>query len=679
MTLTAAALLWAINALVRTDREVQHSGQVIAQSFETMKLILDMETGVRGYLSTGDRQFLAPYSEAQPKVDAALRTLESLVVDRASEQEQAEHIKHSVAAWEVFAQDAIGKRSTNLAAAQSIDNARGKELMDEIRDQFSNLVENVRERRSLEMASSRKAGRFTSRLGILLSLAVAAIIALFVGYELRALSRTYETALSQAEALSHELSEREEHFRALAEAIPQIVWSTAPNGSPQYFNQRWFEYIGESRSSPKPWLERVNPEDRLNAGSLWQASLASGKPLAVELRLRAAEGTYRWHLGRALPLHDDTGTVIRWLGTFTDIDDQKRAEEALSRMAAIVESSDDAIFSKDLNGTIRSWNTGAEKMYGYSAHEMIGQNVAKLYPKDRLHELDEMLEKLRRGQSIEHFETVRMRKDGKLVEVAVTISPLRNAAGVITGASTIARDISERNRAAEALRKTEKLAATGRLAGTMAHEINNPLEAVTHLLYLLEKNPSLDESAREYTRTASEEVNRIGHIAKQALGFYREASTPVDVNVAELVEDVVALYSAGAQNKNVTLEAQIETRATLPAFPGEMRQVFSNLIVNAVDAVDRGGTVKVRVKHGRDWKLRRMGIRVFVADNGPGIPVALRARIFEPFFTTKGEKGTGVGLWVSEGIVEKHGGRIRVKSSTGKVHGTTFSVFLPYV
>jgi two-component system, NtrC family, sensor kinase len=140
----------------------------------------------------------------------------------------------------------------------------------------------------------------------------------------------------------------------------------------------------------------------------------------------------------------------------------------------------------------------------------------------------------------------------------------------------------------------------------------------------------------------------------------------------------VELYAAGAQNKNVQIETQLETDAQVVAFPGEMRQVFSNLIVNAVDAVPRGGKVKVRVKHARDWRSQAVGIRVLVSDNGPGIPAEVRSHIFEPFFTTKGEKGTGIGLWVSEGVLQKQGGRIRLKSSTGAMHGTTFSVFLLY-
>ena len=679
LTLTAGALVWAINGLVRADREVQLTGQVIAQSFETMKLILDMETGVRGYLSTGDRAFLEPYGQSRPKVGPSVDRLGLLVIDRPAEREQVDHIRHSVAGWQAFAEDAIQKRSSSVAAGNGIDSARGKELMDEVRDQFSGLVANVEERRTLALISAHQASRFASRLGLLLMLAVTGIIGLFVGYQVISISRTYENALMRVENLSHELAEREAHFRVLAEAIPHIVWTTTPDGAPQYFNQRWFDYVGKDQISSRPWLDRVNPEDRRRASSQWNASLSSGKPFAIETLLCAGDGKFRWHLGRALPLRDDLGTIIRWVGTFTDIDDQKRTEETRSRLAAIVESSEDAIFSKDLDGYITSWNSGAEKMYGYSAGEIVGQHIAKLSPLDHVDEVQDILRRLRRGESIEHVETIRLRKDGRPVEVSLSISPIRTSSGAITGASTIARDVTERNRAAEALRKTEKLAATGRLAGTIAHEINNPLEAITHLLYLIERNPSLDAAAHEYARIAMDEVNRVGHIAKQALGFYREAAVPLDVSIAAVIEDVVQLYAAGAQNKGVTLETQLETRATVAAFPGEIRQVFSNLIVNAVDAVNRGGVVKVRVKHGRDWRSARLGIRVLVADNGPGIPESVRPRVFEPFFTTKGEKGTGVGLWVSEGVLHKHGGSIRVKSSTGAMHGTTFAVFVPYV
>ena len=679
MALLATALLWAVHQLEAADRAAQHTEQIVTKSFQTLTLVLDMETGVRGFVATGNRDFLHPYDQASGKIDPALKELGALVeAQDIEEADRIAHIRDSLDAWRQFAIDSIAKRTAGATAAAEINNARGKFLMDHVRDEFSSLSSSEEDRRNNALISARRAARFTSRLGLLLSLAVAVIIALFAAYELFAISHTYEASLARADALSRELGKREAHFRVLAEAIPQMVWATAPDGSPEYFNRRWLDYTGGSALQNVPWLERVHPEDLAAAQSSWRASLGSGKALVIEVRLRDHAGNYRWHLGRALPLRNESGAIVRWLGTFTDVDDQKRGEEALLRLAAIVEASDDAIYSKDLKGNIKSWNRGAEKMYGYSAYEMIGENVSVLTPPDRILESTEALERLRRGESIEHMETVRLRKDGSAVEVSVGISPIRTKSGEIIGASTIARDITERNRAADTLRKTEKLAATARLAGTMAHEINNPLEAVTHLLYLIDKNPSLDEAARNYTRIAMQEIDRIGHIAKQALGFYREAAAPIEIDIAGLIEGVIELYTAGAQNKGVRMETHLETRATIRAFPGEMRQVFSNLIVNAVDAVERGGRVKIRVKHGRDWKSNALGIRVLVADNGRGIPANIRPHIFEPFFTTKGERGTGIGLWVSEGVLHKQGGSIRLKSSTAAKHGTTFSVFLPY-
>ncbi|PYY18785.1 MAG: hypothetical protein DMG60_07000 [Acidobacteria bacterium] len=675
ITIASATLVWAIRSLINADQAVQHTGQVIAQSFALQNLIFDMNADLRGYVNTADPSFLDRYRLSSANSDSALAQLAFLARQQDEESQHVARVRSLIEEWRSLAGQAIRNR---VSRSNMIGGFSDDAVMHDIREELSRLVSAERQRRTSYVESSREARRFTSRLGFFLALSVALIIAAFGGYQLLALSRVYKGALSRADVLSRELTEREAHFRILAEAIPQMVWTTSADGKPEYFNQRWLDYVGALRQSREPWLERVNGDESSAVSASWRASLASGKALTVELRLRGVAGSYRWYLGRALPLRDERGIIVRWLGTFTDIDDQKRAEEALTRLAAIVETSEDAIYSKDLQGHVRSWNRGAEKMYGYTAAEMIGQHVSILSPSERKREIDDTLEILRRGESIDHFETVRLRKDGAPVEVSVSISPIRSSSGVITGASTIARDVSERNRAAEALRKTEKLAATGRLAGTMAHEINNPLEAVTSLLFLIDKNSSLDEKAHEYTRMAISEVDRIGYIARQALGFYREAAAPVDVKIGDLVQSIVRLYAAAAQNKGVHIETQLETQATVPAFPGEMRQVFSNLIVNAVDAVPRGGMIKIRVKHGRDWKSRIMGIRVFVSDNGPGIPGATRPHIFEPFFTTKGERGTGVGLWVSQGVIEKHHGSIRMKSCTSKSHGTTFSVFLPY-
>jgi signal transduction histidine kinase len=239
----------------------------------------------------------------------------------------------------------------------------------------------------------------------------------------------------------------------------------------------------------------------------------------------------------------------------------------------------------------------------------------------------------------------------------------------------------ERERAFEALVRAEKLSSLGRMIAALAHEINNPLEAVMNALYLARTSPAVPEIASQYMEIAENELNRVSHMTRQTLGFYREPSTPTTFSVASLLESAAALVQAKIQSTHATIEKQFDTGLQVTAYRSELRQVFSNLILNSLDAVGKDGKIVVRISAAgapagtlpnQEW------VRILVADNGTGISAAAKRQIFEPFFTTKGSTGTGLGLWVSKQIVEKHGGSIRVCSSTvGSHRGTTFSVMLP--
>jgi signal transduction histidine kinase len=250
----------------------------------------------------------------------------------------------------------------------------------------------------------------------------------------------------------------------------------------------------------------------------------------------------------------------------------------------------------------------------------------------------------------------------------------------VIGASAIARDITSQRQAEETLRRTEKLAATGRLAASIAHEINNPLESVTNLLYLIGNNPSLDAKARRHLAQAERELERVAHISKQTLGFYRETSTPVRIDLAETLDEVLAIYAGKLEAKSVTVEKKYRTGAEVQGIAGEVRQVFSNLIANAIDALAVNGRLMLRIAKSQSCEngSRPPGVRVSIADNGSGISPHDQQRLFQPFFTTKDRGGTGLGLWVSKGIIERHGGSIQARSSIHpKGHGTVFSIFLP--
>ncbi len=354
---------------------------------------------------------------------------------------------------------------------------------------------------------------------------------------------------------------------------------------------------------------------------------------------------------------------------------ESRAGRAVREMAAIVASSRDAIFSTSPHGNITSWNRAAERLYGYSTEEALGMPVVDLAPPERRVEVERNLQTLNAGGHVDPYQTERCRKDGTRWPVLLSVSPLLDAHGRFVGTSAIARDISAEKRSEEAIRRREKLATAGRLAASIAHEINNPLEAVINLLYLVRHDPA---HANEHLTMAEQEIGRLARIAQQTLGFVRDTSSPGSVEPAAVMDEILQLYSHKLVARRIRVARRYRDTGKIPANAGELRQLFSNLIVNATDAMAKEGCLYVRVAPSRDWFDDREGVRITVADTGSGIPQENLDRIFEPFYTTKSDTGTGLGLWISSGIAREHGGSINVRSRVhGEKTGTVFSVFLP--
>jgi PAS domain S-box-containing protein len=269
-------------------------------------------------------------------------------------------------------------------------------------------------------------------------------------------------------------------------------------------------------------------------------------------------------------------------------------------------------------------------------------------------------------------------KDGGFRWFLSRALPIHDVSGKIVRWFGTNTDITDRKQAEEALVKSERLAAMGRLAGIIAHEINNPLEAISNAFYLLHDHPSLDEEARYYSRLAEEELARITHITKQTLSFYRESQQPMAVSLSEILDNVVELQSRKLQLNRIILKKDFRTAGTIHGFSVELKQVFLNIITNAVQAMPDGGELQLDLIESRDWKTGQGGLRVSICDTGNGIDSHNSKKIFEPFFSTKEAKGTGLGLWISKGIIQKYGGNIRFRTMRFKKGNVTcFSVFIP--
>jgi PAS domain S-box-containing protein len=354
-----------------------------------------------------------------------------------------------------------------------------------------------------------------------------------------------------------EIETREEQFRVLANSIPQLAWMANPDGSIIWYNRRWYEYTGTTFEQMNGWGWRSvhNPELLREVVAKYKHCLKSGEPFEMTFPLRGADGDFRLFLTLASPVRDKAGTIVRWFGTNTDIESQRKAE---------------------------------------------------------------------------------------------------------TG-----------------LRQAEKLAVVGRLAASIAHEINNPLEAVMNLIFLA-RLTAINPETVGYLKTAEEELSRVSQIASQALRFHKQQSSAMATDMVELLDSVLTLYRGKMARNKIQVKLEKEDCPHLVCYAGEIRQLLANLVGNATDAMPNGGTLRLRVRPVTDWRHPEPGLRVTISDTGHGMAADVRRRIYEPFFTTKGEIGTGLGLWVSAGIVEKHKGSMHVRSRAdlGK-SGTTFTVILP--
>jgi PAS domain S-box-containing protein len=473
------------------------------------------------------------------------------------------------------------------------------------------------------------------------------------------------------------LTESEALFRQIADSAPVLIWLSGKGVECTWYNSPWLQFRGRTMEEElgHGWSEGVHPEDLDNCMKLYLNSFGTRMPFSMEYRLKRYDGVYRWMLDHGVPRFSESGDFLGYIGTCVDVTDireaRREASKHLGELAAIVESSDDVIVSKDLNGIITSWNATATRVFGYSAEEMIGTSILRLIPENLHDDEKRILENIRAGRRVEHFETVRLTKAGELLDVSLTVSPVKDGHGTVIGASKVLRDISLRKRMEQSLLNAEKFAATGRMAATIAHEINNPLEAVMNLLYLL--RPMItDAEGVKFLETAEGELIRVSHIAKQTLGYYREQTSVGPVSLAEIAQQVCTIYAPRCAAAGIRIDKRLEPVEKMMLRRGELVQVISNLLANSIYAMTAGGALTITVEDAG------ASVVLTVADNGVGISSENLPRVFEPFFTTRSTIGTGIGLFIAKQFVEGHGGSIAIESSVlPESHGTVVRVALP--
>jgi PAS domain S-box-containing protein len=561
LTILALLLGLGLKDVQRSANAVDHSDRIIAHANHLIKLIIDEETGLRGFLLTKDRLFLQPFHDADDQLEPEFDALFALLKDRPHQTDRLKAIQASHQHWE----DATRQEIENPPAPSDIEAHMRvhTQKMDDLRaqvDEFIHAEEGAHDRRSL-VANS--VDRFTL-IGLI---ALAAFIAALLTWETRRI------------------------FHQLADLYNRQIAEIKSSAEVSYAREQWLN------------------------------------------------------------------TTIRSIG--------------------------DAVIACDTDGNVSFMNLIAEQLTGWTEADARGvslHNIFRIFNEDTRETVENPVDKVRRLGTVVGLanHTFLVAKNGTEICIDDSGAPIRNSEGHMIGIVLVFRDITERRASEGALMRAEKLATAGRMAASVAHEVNNPLEGLTNLIYIARQSDDLPE-IRQLLTQADGELGRIAHITRQSLGFYRETSTPAPFKPSTIAREVAGFYTSRALSQGVTIVTNNHTDAEVLGIAGELRQILSNLLANSLDACPNGAAIRIDTNSAIDPRnLTRSGVRITVADTGCGIQTDHLKSIFEPFFTTKKDTGTGLGLWVSRELVEKHGGSMRVRSSTSNERsGTVFSIFLP--
>jgi PAS domain S-box-containing protein len=561
LTVLALVLGFGLQDVQRSAQLVDQSDLIISHANHLIKLMVDEETGLRGFLLTKDRLFLQPFHEADQQLEPEFDTLFSLLQDRPKQSARLKNLEADHEHWEQMARheieappDTADMEAHMLLRKQSMDGLRAQA------DDFIQAAERSRTRHSI-IANS------IGRSSIFYLIGLAALVAALLVWETRKL------------------------FHRIAAVYNGQIAEIKASAEESYAREQWLN------------------------------------------------------------------TTIRSIG--------------------------DAVIACDTEGNVSFMNLIAEQLTGWSEAEAKGVSLHDVFPifnEDTREAVENPVDKVRRLGTVVGLanHTFLVAKDGTEVCIDDSGAPIRDGEGRMIGIVLVFRDITERRVSEGALMQAEKLATAGRMAASVAHEVNNPLEGLTNLIYIARHSDDMPE-VRQLLVQAEAELGRIAHITRQSLGFYRETSGPAHFKPSAIVREVTKFYASRALSQGVTFVVNTNTEMEVLGISGELRQILSNLLANSLDACPKGAKIRVETNSAVNPRNQEStGVRISVADTGCGIQPDHLESIFEPFFTTKKDTGTGLGLWVSRELVEKQGGSLRVRSRTSdEKSGTVFSIFLP--
>jgi PAS domain S-box-containing protein len=509
------------------------------------------------------------------------------------------------------------------------------------------------------------------------------IIALLSALVIRALSRR-ERAMKLLLASQETLRAREEEFRTVTESMPQLVWLTDADGTHNYFNQQWINYTGLSlaESVGDGWKAAFDPAEQESAAQRWSETVATGHVYEAEYRLRRADGPYRWMLARALPLRDREGRITKWFGTSTDIDNQVVARAQLREQANLLNLTRDAFIVRDADDTIRFWSRGAEKLYGWTAAEVLGRCASDFAYVDRTKFFAAKKILGERGEwsgELEH-----RCKDGHTLMIGSRWNAMPDGRDGASSVLVINTDLTEQKKLEQQLLRNQRLESIGTLASGVAHDLNNILSPIMLAAPML-RHDMTAERRSNLVKVLEQSAERGAAIVRQVLTFARGADGERVLVQPIYALNEIAQIATDTFPKSITVHTRYpEDLSLIEADPTQLHQVLLNLCVNARDAMPDGGTLTLSAENfdvDEHYAAMIPGSKhgphllVNVTDTGTGIRPDLMDKIFDPFFTTKGiGKGTGLGLSTVLGIVKDHGGTIQVESNG---RGTTFRILLP--